>query len=383
VQAIVDRLHNRCNRQSIFAGDLVRRQLLRADGYAVQNLGANAAVHEQLTVVRAGFGFQILVFSALHHTHSLHKSQGSIVAVRTPGVEEERRRTISKPFDATLKDLASINPGDFLADIATPASVPVQLLNVDLSTVTASADIVFGLGDPLEGVVQLDAQAGPDAAKHLDMLVYNALLYRQYRVPVHSVLLLLRREAQLAVQTGSVAYAIWNSLGKMTFDYEVVRLWERPVEALLATGRLSALPLAPLCRLPEELSFEEGMRWVVTRVVERLEQHANPELLRRLLMATFVLTGLRVNREQARSIFQGVRAMRESDTYQAILDEGRAEGRAEGAQRLLLRQGRKRLGEPDEATRHALEGINDLDRLDRISERLLEASTWQELLQTP
>jgi hypothetical protein len=71
--------------------------------------------------------------------------------------------------------------------------------------------------------------------------------------------------------------------------------------------------------------------------------------------------------------------MRESDTYQAILDEGRAEG----ARRVLLNQGRKRFGEPDEATRRALQAIDNLDRLDRLSDRLLGVSTWQELLQTP
>ena len=95
-------------------------------------------------------------------------------------------------------------------------------------------------------------------------------------------------------------------------------------------------------------------------------------------MATFVLSGLRADRNQLRTIFQGVRAMRESDTYQAILDEGRAEG----AQRLLLRQGRKKLGEPDEATRRAVTAISDLDRLDQLSDRLAEVSSWLELLQT-
>ena len=69
--------------------------------------------------------------------------------------------------------------------------------------------------------------------------------------------------------------------------------------------------------------------------------------------------------------------MHESDTYQAILDEERAEG----AQGLLL--GRKKLGEPDEATRRALADVNDLERLGRLSERLLEGATWQEQRQAP
>jgi hypothetical protein len=75
--------------------------------------------------------------------------------------------------------------------------------------------------------------------------------------------------------------------------------------------------------------------------------------------------------------------MRESDTYQAILEEGREEGEVRGARWVLLRQGRKKLGEPDEATQRALLAITDLDRIGRLSDRLPEVSSWQELLQTP
>ncbi|HJT75725.1 MAG TPA: hypothetical protein VJ739_00840, partial [Gemmataceae bacterium] len=289
-------------------------------------------------------------------------------------------------FDATLKDMAGIDPAGFLAEIDAPPMLPVRLLNVDLSTVTAATDLVFGLGDPLQELIHLDAQAGPDAGKHRDLLAYNTLLHRQYRVPVHSIFLLLRREAMLHAQTGSIAYAPRPGRGKMDFGYEVLRLWERPVEALLASG-LGTLPLAPLCRLPEGMSLEDGMRWVVGRVIERLDRAGDVALVRRLFTATFVLSGLRLDRRQVRTLFEGVRAMRESDTYQAILDEGRDEGRNEGrvqgVQRTLLHQGRKKFGAPDEATRRALLEIMDLERLDRLSERLLEVSTWQELLQTP
>jgi hypothetical protein len=282
---------------------------------------------------------------------------------------------MSKPFDATLKDMASVNPAQFLAEIDAPPTLPVRLLNVDLSTVTAATDLVFGLGDPLQEVVHLDAQAGPDPDKHRDLLAYNSLLHRQYRLPVHSILLLLRRQALLSAQTGTIVYAPRPGKGKMDFGYEVLPLWERPVEALLASG-LGTLPLAPLCRLPEGMSLEDGMRWVVSRVIERLDREGDPALARRLFTATFVLSGLRLDRQQVRTLFQGVRAMRESDTYQAILDEGRIES----LQQTVLRLGRKRFGEPDEAVRREVLGITDLVRLAQLTEDLLDVSTWQELL---
>jgi hypothetical protein len=80
--------------------------------------------------------------------------------------------------------------------------------------------------------------------------------------------------------------------------------------------------------------------------------------------------------------------MRESSTYQAILDEGRSEGielgRSEGslaeARRLLFLQGTVRFGPPDTPTRAAIEGMNSIELLEPLSIRLLEVSSWDELL---
>jgi hypothetical protein len=50
------------------------------------------------------------------------------------------------PFDATMKDLVQSYPQDWLAQFDVAASVPVTLLNVDLSTISAATDIVLGHG---------------------------------------------------------------------------------------------------------------------------------------------------------------------------------------------------------------------------------------------
>jgi hypothetical protein len=68
----------------------------------------------------------------------------------------------------------------------------------------------------------------------------------------------------------------------------------------------------------------------------------------------------------------GVRGMKESTTYQAIL--------AEEARKLVLRQGTKRFGPPLESWRTTLEEITDLERLENLSERLLDVESWEELL---
>ena len=90
---------------------------------------------------------------------------------------------MSLPFDATLKDLGRECPADFLICFRPAAGRRLALLNVDLSTVTTSADLVVGVGDPLAEVVHLDFQAGAAAWKHADVLVYNALIYARVSRP--------------------------------------------------------------------------------------------------------------------------------------------------------------------------------------------------------
>jgi Domain of unknown function (DUF4351) len=94
-----------------------------------------------------------------------------------------------------------------------------------------------------------------------------------------------------------------------------------------------------------------------------------------LLTAAYVLTGLRTTQAVAARLFQGVTAMKESSTFQAIL--------AEEARKIILRQGRLRFGSISPAVEAALQGITDVERLERMSERLLTASTWQDVLSTP
>jgi predicted transposase YdaD len=82
----------------------------------------------------------------------------------------------------------------------------------------------------------------------------------------------------------------------------------------------------------------------------------------------------------AKVLLEGVRKMKESTTYQAILREGKAEGRLEEAKRILLRQGRKRFGQPKAAVKSKIDAIADLAQLERLSDRVLDATSWDELI---
>lgn len=80
--------------------------------------------------------------------------------------------------------------------------------------------------------------------------------------------------------------------------------------------------------------------------------------------------------------------MKESSTYQAILEEGRQEGLVEGrsegavaeAKKILRIFGDGQFGPPDAQTVATLEAIDDLARLEELASRLQAAKSWQEVL---
>ena len=83
--------------------------------------------------------------------------------------------------------------------------------------------------------------------------------------------------------------------------------------------------------------------------------------------------------------------MKESSTYQEIVEEGRREGLKEGeqkgqiveARKLLVRWGTDKFGRPSGRTHAALTKITDLDRLEALLERLETVDTWRDLLAEP
>jgi predicted transposase YdaD len=128
----------------------------------------------------------------------------------------------------------------------------------------------------------------------------------------------------------------------------------------------------------------------------RIDPLSDRPLAAKLWSATYVLMGLRFDQALIENVLSGVQQMEESVTYQAILQrgeergraQGRVEGRAEGAKearveeaaKLLLRQGSKKFGVPSESQHTALRAITDLAHLEALVDRILDVSTWDELL---
>ena len=203
-------------------------------------------------------------------------------------------------------------------------------------------------------------------------LFYNVVAYYKYRLPIESVVLLLRKEADGPAMSGRVAY------GSLTFGYRVVRLWEKSLEELLAAP-LALLPLTPLTNVSAN-----DLPALVQRMEQRIDREAPVEERSSLWTTTWLLLGLKYDPEFARDLLKGVMAMKESSTYQYMMEEGRAEGREQGrveeARRMLLLIGGKRFGETDADTQVAVNRITSQQQLEQLATRLFEVESWQELL---
>jgi len=71
------------------------------------------------------------------------------------------------------------------------------------------------------------------------------------------------------------------------------------------------------------------------------------------------------------------------DGWAVVYAEGFAEGFIKGYRKRFLRMASDQLGPPDEWRLAAIEAIEDLGRIERLGDQLLDVTTWNELLAAP
>ena len=284
-------------------------------------------------------------------------------------------------FDSAFKHLVETGPAGCVRLALGQVEGHARVIDADISVVSGAADKVVLLerADPL--LVHFEASAPWDPTLPARAMMYNAILHRRHQLPVHTVLVILRPEADHARLTGEHQFLSPINGKRHLLEYDVLRIWTLDLEAVLG-GAVVTLPLAPLTdtaqdRLPE----------VLRHVDARLRAEAAPEERIDLLADAYVLLGLRQTEAKVAQLFQGVPGMRESSTYQAILEEGRQEGRQEGLHEGCVKEARKalvlaakpRLGEPDAEVLHLIEQETSLDRVEEWIGRVTVVESWREL----
>jgi hypothetical protein len=278
-----------------------------------------------------------------------------------------------KTFDAMLNTLIDGHESDWAGFFGARVGVapgPVCSLDTDLSS-TLQADRLFRIDGPSPAVLHLELES--------QLLRYNVAAWGTTDLPVHSVLIVLRPKANATDLTGEYEVLAANGKPYLSFRYTVVRLWQESVESLLSAGP----GIAPLALLTDEA--EEDLPAAFIRFRDRLRTDGVPDNVERgLLGSAFVLCGLRYSQSQIENLYRDISmTLEDSTTYQLILKKGLTLGQAKEAQKLLLRFAGKRFGSTPANAETTILAISDLERLERMADRVSDATGWDDLLATP
>ena len=298
-----------------------------------------------------------------------------------------------KPYDSSIKSLIRLDPKEWLQFLGVAVGdAPVETLNADLSSLNLSADGLLKVVGNIPYGVHVECESGAKGNILADrLLTYNVFAERVTGLPFQSFAVLMTPKAHSPQLTGKLEKHLPDGRVYLTFQYDVIRLYELSPEIILNAG-LSVVPLALLGDLTNA---------DLPQISEKQEQE--------LLAATYVLTGARYSRAFAHQILKGalrnVFDVRDSDTFQEILEiglaegrekgltegrekgivEGRAEGRAEAERQTIrdtiLRLGTKRFGMPSPEVVERLVSLSDKQELTERVDRLLEAESWDEFWQ--
>ena len=287
---------------------------------------------------------------------------------------------MTKPFDATLNRMIDVRPEEWAACFAKITGIPPgPSVSIDNDLATAvQADKIFRIDGERPSMLHLEFLASSRLGIPAGLMRYNVLAGHQYDYPVETVLLLLRPRAWASDMTGT--FRRLGASGNLIhqFHYHVERVWERPA----AFWREAGIGLASLSLLTNEAA--EDLESAVRGYRNFLsDAGADAETTETLWASSYVLCGLRYDQDFISQTYRRLSMlMEESTTYQHILSQGLSQGRADGERKCLLIVATKRLGEPSRDQAAQFSAIGDPGRLERMTNRVLEAMDWDDLLGT-
>lgn len=275
-------------------------------------------------------------------------------------------------YDNTCKYLTEKYPEDLLRWIFKRELKNVKILNTEINQEPIQADALVLL-QTANQIVHLEFQTLPYAEPPmpLRMLDYKVRLTRQYNCEIEQVVIFLKST------TSRLAFQQEYRDRHTVHSYRVIRMWEQDPSSLLATPAL--LPLATLAasNSPNDL---------LRQVAEEIAKISDDSQRQNLYACADILAGLRFDKSLIRQLFRED-IMRESVTYQDILQkgvqqglqQGLQQGRYEGEVALLMRLLAHRLGEISPQLKQKIQGLS-ITQLDELGEALLDFSEVADLV---
>jgi hypothetical protein len=287
------------------------------------------------------------------------------------GVQKRGVNVIFNRFDVATKELVWDDPITWLNRLGVKVDGPVELIDTDITTLTAAADKVIKVGGPEPYLVNIELHSYHEKDLVRTLWFRQVALDYRHNLPVLTAVVLLCKEANSPQLSGNYERYLPDGSRTNHYNYKVVRLWQEDPELYLNAG-VDLLPLVPLTAVREA-----ELPALIERMGDRIKQEP-PLHADKLWLATLLLMGLRYPDELVLSLLQGVRTMHQSTTYERILKEGSLGT----LRRVIRRQGTQKYGEPGPMTAETLEAIVDIDRLEALCDKIVQPDikSWEDLL---
>ena len=122
-------------------------------------------------------------------------------------------------YDVSTKELVWDGPAAWLERFGIGPPGPVEVIDSDITALTAAANKVVEVGGPEPYLVNLELQSSHDKDLVETTWFRQAALYYRHRLPVLTVLVLLRREANSPSFTGSFEILMRDGCQTNQYNY--------------------------------------------------------------------------------------------------------------------------------------------------------------------
>jgi predicted transposase YdaD len=281
----------------------------------------------------------------------------------------------TKPWDDSMKLLVRQDPQS-LVSFLVPDAVFEGMEDRELQAApSVTSDTLYRItwqGKQVILHVEFQLKHDPEMGERL--WHYNALTHIHTKLPVYSVVIYLLEDKPLVESP----YVIWLPNGQPTqrLDFETMKLWEVPPEAIEQPGLLGLLPLLPLTKGGKN-------RETVLRMIDKLKEKGT----RDLIVVGYACSCLVFTVEDELKWLKGEffkmqDILKDTWVFQEIGKEARKEGLEEGREEelcnILIRITTLRFPDLVSQAQKQAEQAKSPEQLRTMIDRLVTASTDQE-----
>jgi predicted transposase/invertase (TIGR01784 family) len=271
-------------------------------------------------------------------------------------------------YDNTCKYLAENFPEDLSSWLLGVRISLVQMQPTELSVEPIRADSMILLTNH-NLILHVEFQTVPDREMGFRMLDYRVRAHRKFPGKQMRQIVIY-----LTPTTSDLVSLTTFELESTRHEFEVIRLWEQPSSIFLESVGL--YPFASLAQTDEP-------ELVLREVAARIEEIPELKIQADISAMSYILAGLVLDRDRVGRIIRRD-IMRESVTYQEILEEGEVKGETQGrfkeARGLVIRLLTRKLGNVSPTLLAKIEAL-PLERLELLGEDLLDFTSIDNLEQ--